>query len=111
ESQKAWTYAQAVKVGNLLYISGTAAPGKDMNEQVKHVYARIKHSLKAYQLDQSHVVKETVYTRDIDAMTQAQPIRAEFYGEHHPASTWVQIDRLLEDGALVEIEIVAYIPD
>nr|MBP6686450.1 hypothetical protein [Lacibacter sp.] len=71
-------YAQALKVGDVLYISGTVAT--DMNEEgVKRLYSGLERSLKQYGLTFRHVVKENLYTTDIEAMKQLNYVRKQFY--------------------------------
>lgn len=109
-------YAQAVRAGNTLYVSGTVGRGdpgdpEAMEAAIRMAYDRIRQTLDAHGTDFRHVVKETVYTRDIEALKAAAPVRLNYYDrEHLPASTWVQIDRLFEEGFLIEVEVTAVIP-
>ena len=102
-------YAQALKVGNVLYISGTVA--RDVNEEgVKRVYTALERTLKQYGLNFSHVVKENLYTTDIEAMKQFNYVRKQFYKGDFPAATWVQIARLYMADAKLEVELIAHFP-
>jgi 2-iminobutanoate/2-iminopropanoate deaminase len=102
-------YAQALKVGDVLYISGTVAT--DMNEEgVKRLYSGLERSLKQYGLTFQHVVKENLYTTDIEAMKQFNYVRKQFYKGDFPAATWVQIVRLYMPDAKLEIELIAHFP-
>jgi enamine deaminase RidA (YjgF/YER057c/UK114 family) len=102
-------YAQAVKVGNVLYISGTVA--REVNEEgVKRVYTALERTLKQYGLSFSHVVKENLYTTDIEAMKQFNYVRRQFYTGDFPAATWVQIVRLFMADAKLEVELIAHFP-
>lgn len=99
-------YAEVVQHGNTLYVSGMTADGATMAEQVTAVYAAIDALLKARGLDSTAVIKENVYTRDIDAFKAAGEIRKTFYkNDIYPAATWVQIDRLYNPEQLVEVEL------
>lgn len=106
--EKEWNYAQVYRTGNLLFLSGVTAKGT-MEESVAHVYKVLQMTLDKYGLDKTHVVKEGLFTRDMEAMKKAQPIRKKFYGDHSPASTWVQIDRLFEEDYMLEVEWVVEI--
>lgn len=108
KGEKEWNYAQVYKSGNLLFLSGVTAKGT-MEECVTHVYGVLQLILDKYGLDKSHVVKEGLFTRDIEAMKKAQPIRKKFYEEHSPASTWVQVDRLFEEDYMLEVEWIVEI--
>lgn len=102
-------YAQAVKVGNVLYISGTVA--REVNEEgIKRVYTGLERTLKQYGLNFSHVVKENLYTTDIEAMKQFNYVRKQFYKGDFPAATWVQIVRLFMADAKLEVELIAHFP-
>ena len=62
-------YAPIVKVGNTLYLSGVTAPGKTMQEQVKAVYNSIGKMLAEYGATHDDIVSETVFTKDIEAVS------------------------------------------
>lgn len=100
-------YAQALRVGDVLYISGTVTT--ELSEKgVKQVYAGMERSLKQYGLTFQHVVKENLYTTDIEAMKQLNYVRKQFYKGDFPAATWVQIVRLFMPDAKLEVELVAH---
>ena len=102
-------YAQTLKVGDVLYISGTVTT--ELSEKgVKQVYAGLERSLKQYGLTFQHVVKENLYTTDIEAMKQLNHVRKQFYKGDFPAATWVQIVRLFMPDAKLEVELVAHFP-
>ncbi|MGZ8545730.1 MAG: RidA family protein [Flavisolibacter sp.] len=103
-------YAQALLVDNVLYISGTIGHGTTMAEQLKSLYTGIERTLKHYGLDFKHVVKENLYTIDIEAAKANNAIRKSFYKGDFPAATWVQISRLYMSTALVEVEVIAHLP-
>ncbi|MGK7391750.1 MAG: RidA family protein [Candidatus Cyclobacteriaceae bacterium M2_1C_046] len=105
--EKQWGYAQGRKVGNTLYISGTVAAGETMEKQITGIFENIKKTLNAYGLDASHIVKEVVYTTDIEATKSANAPRLAFYKGNTPAATWVQIEKLFSPGAKIEITVEA----
>lgn len=102
-------YAQALKIDNVIYISGTVArevtPGG-----IKSVYEGLEKCLQHYGATFQNVVKENLYTTDIEAMKQYNAVRKAFYKGDFPAATWVQISRLFMADAKLEIELVAYLP-
>ena len=105
-------YAQVTKAGSMLYISGLTSTKEGMNEQVKEIYTTISKILNDYGVDTSYIVKETAYTKDIEALKDAIYVRKEFFTDiQYPAATWVQIDRLFNEAMLVEIEVIAWVPD
>jgi enamine deaminase RidA (YjgF/YER057c/UK114 family) len=56
------------------------------------------------------VVKENLYTTDIEAMKQYNYVRKPYYKGDFPAATWVQISRLFMADAKLEIELIAHLP-
>ncbi len=111
KGEKEWGYAQAVRVGNTLYLSGTTGRGATMADQVKNAYERIRRTLEHFGADFGDVVKETVFTTDIEALKAASATRKEFYAGRTPASSWIGIDRLFVPEIMVEIEVIAVLED
>jgi 2-iminobutanoate/2-iminopropanoate deaminase len=102
-------YAQAIRVGNTIHVSGAVAPGATMEEQVKGIYERLAFTLGRFGATLKDVVKETAFATDMEALKAANPARRAAYGTHTPAATWVQISRLYMPSALVEIEVTAVV--
>jgi 2-iminobutanoate/2-iminopropanoate deaminase len=102
-------YAQALKVDNVLYISGTVAR-EVTPEGIQRVYSNLEKTLQHYGADFQNVVKENLYTTDIEAMKQYNYVRKAFYKGDFPAATWVQISRLFMADAKLEIELIAHLP-
>ena len=117
--EEAFGYAQAVRVENTIYISGSVAvdtDGKligpdDMAQQLKASYENLGRTLKAFKTDFDHVVKETIYTTDMDALLRESKLRFDYYDKQNlPAATWVEVKRLVDPGFLVEIEVTVELP-
>jgi 2-iminobutanoate/2-iminopropanoate deaminase len=102
-------FCQAVRAGNTLYISGVTGQG-DMPLAVRSVYERLKQTLEANNLSFANVVKESVYTTDLDAFIKTRGIRKDYYGPTFPAATWVQVQRLYLPSFVVEVELIAEFP-
>ena len=117
--EKDFGYSQAVLVDKTLYISGTVAvdssgrlvaPG-DMAGQLRAAYSNIRRTLQGHGADFDEVVKETIYTTDMDALLKASDLRFEYYNkERLPTTSWVQVQRLVDPGFLVQIEVVVELP-
>jgi 2-iminobutanoate/2-iminopropanoate deaminase len=117
--EKDFGFSQAVLIDKTLYVSGSmavdqtgrlVAPG-DMAGQVRAVYTNIKRTLLANGADFENVVKETIFTTSMDELLKASDLRFEYYDkERLPATSWVQVQRLVDPGFLVEIEVVAELP-
>jgi 2-iminobutanoate/2-iminopropanoate deaminase len=114
--EKDFGYSQAVLIDKTLYVSGSVAadqtgrllaPG-DLAGQMRAAYGNIGRTLAAHGAGFEQVVKETIYTTDMDALLKAADLRFEYYDkERLPTSTWVQVQRLVDPGFLVEIEVIA----
>ena len=117
--EKDFGYSQAILVDKTLYVSATVpadkdglliAPG-DMAGQMGAVYTNIQRTLAASGLNFDHLVKETLYTTDMDALLKAANLRLEFYAKDHlPTTAWMQVQRLIDPGFLVEIDVIAELP-
>ena len=101
-------YAQAVKVDNILYISGSVA--RDVTpEGITRLYAALQKTLEYYGASFQNVVKENLYTTDIEAMKKYNEARKIFYKSDFPAATWVQVNRLFMHDARLEVELIAHL--
>jgi 2-iminobutanoate/2-iminopropanoate deaminase len=107
--EKEMGYCQAVRAGNTLYISGTAASG-EMPVAIAKVYADLKATLAAHGLTFADVVKENVYATDLEAFIKHHQIRKAMYTGGYPAATWLQVPRLFTSALVVEVELVAVFP-
>ena len=104
-------YTQVVQVGKTLYLSGVVGQGSTMSDQVKYVYNAIQSILADYDTDLSRVVKEVVFTKDIEALREASEVRKAYYPDGaYPTSTWVQIDRLFMEEFMIEVEVEVLLP-
>ena len=109
-------YSQAVKAGNLLFISGQVpldpATGEvvegDITVQTHRVLDNVKAILTEAGADFSNVVKTTVFLKDMNDFVPMNRVYAEYYPENCPARSAVQVARLPKDVS-VEIETIAYI--
>lgn len=109
-------YSQAVKAGNMLFVSGQVPFVPETMEIVEgDVKAQTAQSLKNVQaileqagLDFSHVVKSTVFIKDMNEFAQINEVYSQFFGENKPARACVEVARLPKD-VKVEIEVIAVI--
>ena len=108
-------YSQAVKAGNLLFISGQIpldpATGEVVEATIQAQTTRSLNNLKAI-LEEAggnlrSVVKTTVFLKDMNDFAAMNGVYATFFGEGgFPARSAVEVARLPKD-ALVEIEVIA----
>ena len=117
ELEKRVGYSQAILAGEYLFISGcvswdlegNALHAGDFASQVATIYADIDATLKAHGMDAANVVRETIYTRDMDGLIAANPRRMAYYQQvAPPASTWIEIRQLVHPDLLLEIEVTAF---
>jgi enamine deaminase RidA (YjgF/YER057c/UK114 family) len=117
--EKDFGYSQAVLIDKTLYISGSVAADQsgrlvaagDMAGQMRAAYANIRRTHAAPGAGFDEVVKETIFTTNMDALLKAADVRFEYYDkERLPTASWVQVQRLVDPGFLVQIEVVAELP-
>ena len=115
--EKEYGYAQAVKVGDTIYVSGQVSHDdkgnivglRDMETQMRQAYANIQKVLTQYGATMNNVVDELLFVTDMDAaFAAAVKCRQEvFSGPPIVASTIVQIQRLAFPELMIEIKCVA----
>lgn len=103
-------YAQAIKVGSTIYVSGSVGEGKDMRAQLRQAYESIGKSLAKYGATFQNVVKENIFATDLDQMIKHKDVRRDFYKGDWPAASWVGVERLYVPALLVQVEVVAELP-
>ena len=109
-------YSQAIRTNGFLYVSGQVAldpktgemKGTDVREQTERVFENIKGILEAAGSNLHHVVKTTVFLKDMNDFTAMNEVYAKYFTAAPPARTTVQVARLPKD-ALVEMDVVAVI--
>lgn len=107
-------YCDAVRFGDLLFISGvppTDAAGRvvsdDVAAQARQVFLNMKLVLDAAGASFADILKVTVYLLDVNDRRRINPVRQEFFGAARPASTLIGVSELAIPGMKVEIEAVA----
>lgn len=110
-------YSQAVKVDRFLFLSGqlpikpeTGELIKDnFKEEVLQVLNNIEAILKSLGCSRKDIVKTTVFIKDMNNFPEFNETYAEFFGDHKPARSTVEVSRLPKD-ARIEIETIALVP-
>jgi enamine deaminase RidA (YjgF/YER057c/UK114 family) len=102
-------YVQVVKVENVLYISGAVAR-EVTPDGITRVYQSLERSLKSFGATFQNVVKENLYTTDMEAMKRFNDARKVFYKGDFPAATWMGVSRLFMADAKLEVELIAHLP-
>jgi enamine deaminase RidA (YjgF/YER057c/UK114 family) len=110
-----YTYVPAVRVGNMLWISGTTgsdenglitAPG-DIVEQTREIFRKFDRLLRAAGGSCDDIVQTVDYYTTTENYTKTAAVRREFFRTARPTSTGVQVVGLLRKDALIEISAVA----
>jgi len=110
-------WSNALRVGEMLFISGTVArgadgvtiEGKNEYEQAKNIFTRIRYLVEAAGGAMSDIVKMTIYVINIKQNTEVWRARQEFFTGDFPCSSLVEVRSLATPEILVEIEAIACI--
>lgn len=109
-------YTAATKFGNFVFLAGQLATDLKTNqpmrvsieEQTEIIFARMKKALKACSSSIENIVKITIFVKDLKDFPKVAKVREKYLGKNPPASTAVQITKLVYD-LDVEIEAIAII--
>jgi 2-iminobutanoate/2-iminopropanoate deaminase len=107
-------YSQAIRAGNLLFVSGQVpidpATGNlvdgDIAAQTHRVFKNIAEILKAAGISFDAVVRSTVYLHDMNDFAKMNEVYGTYFSSPAPARATVQVARLPKD-AKVEIDVIA----
>ena len=110
-------YSQAVRAGNLLFVSGQGPVDPktrqvfkgDIKEQARVTLENVKAILEDAGTSLDNVVKATVFLANIEDYASVNEVYSQYFGENPPARTCIQAARLPGDIS-IEIEVVALIP-
>ncbi|MBF7017908.1 RidA family protein [Staphylococcus durrellii] len=108
-------YSHATEINGLLFTSGQIPlntdgqiVSDDVQEQTRQVLENLKVVLGAAGSDIESVVKATIFIKDMNEFQKINEIYGEYFSEHQPARSCVEVARLPKD-VKVEIELIAKI--
>ncbi len=108
-------YSRAVRVGSRIYVTGTTALDEtgevvgigDAYAQTIQVLKNIEHALNRLGASLEHVVRTRMYVTDISRWEEYGRAHGEFLRNVMPATTMIEVSRLIDDQMLIEIEVDA----
>ena len=112
-------YSRAVRVGPWVCVAGTTAAadgggavgGDDVGAQAREALRRIAAALEQVGARLEDVVRTRIYVTDIDRWEEVGRVHGEVFGDVRPATTMVEVSRLIDPALLVEIEADAVVPE
>ena len=114
---RGYTHVVEARAGRTIYISGQVAwdaGGRVVGEgdfaaQTRQVFENLTTALAAASAGLGDVVKITVFVVDVSQVQTFRSIRDEYFGDHPPASSLVQVSQLVLPDLLVEVEAIAVV--
>ena len=112
-----WSVVTAATPGRMIFVSGLLAKNAagelvgigDMAAQTEQVIANLKQALSSANATLDDVVRVDVYTRDMTKFGEIHAVRRKHFPKDPPASTMVEVSRLTDDRALIEITAIAVV--
>lgn len=108
-------YSPALKIGNLIFISGQLPIDPVIGEivkgeieaQARRALENLKAVLESYSVGMENVVKTTIFLKDMNNFPRINKIYGEYFSGQFPARSCVEVSRLPKD-ADIEIEAIAF---
>ena len=109
-------YSRAVRSGNVIAVTGTVGINADgtyapsVTEQTRRALEIIRAALEALGGRFEHVIRTRMFVTDISRWEEVAAAHGKVFGEIRPATTMVEVTRLIDAGAQIEIEADAILP-
>ncbi len=108
-------YSRAVRVGNIIEVTGTVASGdngmavgrNNAYEQTRYIYQKIEKVLQQAGASMKDVVRVRMFVTDITLWEEYGRAHSEFFKQIKPCNTMVEVSALIEPDYLIEIEATA----
>ena len=107
-------YSRAVRIGNVIEVSGTVASDGDKlmgknnpYEQTKFIILKIEKALVEAGVSLSDVIRTRIFLTNINQWPEVGRAHGEFFGEIRPCTTMLEVSKLIANDYLVEIEATA----
>jgi enamine deaminase RidA (YjgF/YER057c/UK114 family) len=110
-------YSRAVRVGSQIHVSGTTATDDEGNvvgegdpyEQTRRALANVEDALGEADGSLADVVRTRMFVTDIDDWEAVGDAHGEYFGDIRPATSMLEVSRLIDPKLLVEVEAVAVV--
>jgi 2-iminobutanoate/2-iminopropanoate deaminase len=110
-------YSQAIVANGMVFVAGQIAlvPGNrkmitgGVETQTRQALENLRAILQAAGTDLEHVVKVTIFVKNLDHFQEINAVYTEYFADHQPARSTVEVSRLPATAA-VEIDAIAVIP-
>src|SRR5262245_56448807 len=112
-------YSRAVRVGNLVFVSGTTATDRDgrllgrgdVAAQARQVFANLQRALEGVGAGLRHVVRTRMFVVDIRRWEEVGRVHGEVFGAIRPATSMVEVAGFVDPDMLIEVEADAVVHD
>jgi enamine deaminase RidA (YjgF/YER057c/UK114 family) len=116
---KKLTFSPAVRAGDFIFVSGLTATDEEGNllhrgdivEQTRAIYQKIGRILAAYGAGLEHIVDTLEFFIPDPRYNQTAKVRRDLFGGIFPTAAGIPVQSLIREGALIEIKVVAYVPE
>jgi enamine deaminase RidA (YjgF/YER057c/UK114 family) len=116
ETEKAFGYSHAVKIGNHITVSGAVSMDDagtptaigDLDQQMKNCYSDLEKVLKHYGCTFDDVYMENIFTTDMPTFLEVSVYRNEVYKKQFPTGSWIGVKELALPAFMIEIELEVY---
>ena len=110
-------YCRAIKAGSHIYVTGTAPINDDGTQfaeqdpyrQACRCFELIEKALKSLNVDLSNVTRTRMFVTNIELWQEFGRAHKKYFGAHPPATTMVEVKRLIDPTMLIEIEVDAVV--
>jgi enamine deaminase RidA (YjgF/YER057c/UK114 family) len=108
-------YSRAVRAGDYIAVTGTVGVeadgsfGPDMKSQARRALEIALAAVEALGGKASDVIRTRMFVTDIARWKEVGEVHGEIFGQIRPATTIVQVARLIDDAAFIEIEVDAMV--
>jgi enamine deaminase RidA (YjgF/YER057c/UK114 family) len=110
-------YSRAVRAGKFIAVTGSVGINADgtysasMGEQARRSLQIIRAAIEHLSGRMEHVIRTRIYVTDVSKWEEVAKVHGEVFADIRPATTIVEVARLIDDAAQIEIEADAVIPD